>query len=333
MRNPVENVLSLIGNTPMVKLKRISEDIPAEIWAKLEFYNPSGSVKDRIALTMLEEAEKRGQISKGALIVEPTSGNTGIGLALVCAIKGYQMIAVMPEAMSKERRMLLKYLGAKVEIIPSCGDVKRGFTKEDIEKTLERARKIVEETPNSFMPNQFENPDNPKAHAETTAMEILDQTDGKFDAFVAACGTGGTFSGVASVLKERYPKIKRCVVEPAGSAVISGCEAGFHKIQGIGEGFVPCTMDIELADEVIQVGDDEAIMTTRHLARGEGILTGISGGANVFASREIGRKMKEGSVIVTIIPDNAFRYFSTDLFNEDVAPALPNSKNSTFRRK
>ena len=313
----VDSVLSLIGKTPMVKLKRLSKDMPAEIWAKLEFYNPSGSVKDRIALRMLEEAEKRGEITKGAVIVEPTSGNTGIGLALVCALKDYQMIAVMPEAMSNERRMLLEYLGAKVELIPSCcDDISKGFTKEDVERTLERAREIVEQTPNAFMPNQFENPDNPKVHAETTAQEILDQTGGKFNAFITACGTGGTFSGVAGRLKKSYPHIKRIVVEPSGSAVISGCEAGFHKIQGIGEGFIPCTMDTELVDEIVQVNDKEAIEIARRLAREEGILTGISGGANVFASLKIGKNMATGDIIVTIIPDNVLRYFSTELFQK-----------------
>lgn len=313
----VDSVLSLIGKTPMVKLKRLSKDMPAEIWAKLEFYNPSGSVKDRIALRMLEEAEKRGEITKGAVIVEPTSGNTGIGLALVCALKDYHMIAVMPEAMSNERKMLLEYLGAKVELIPSCcDDISKGFTKEDVERTLERAREIVEQTPNAFMPNQFENPDNPKVHAETTAQEILDQTGGKFNAFITACGTGGTFSGVAGILKKSYPHIKRIVVEPSGSAVISGCEAGFHKIQGIGEGFIPCTMNTELVDEIVQVNDKEAIETARRLAREEGILTGISGGANVFASLKIGKNMAAGDIIVTIIPDNVLRYFSTELFQE-----------------
>jgi cysteine synthase A len=312
----VESVLDLIGNTPMVKLKHISKEIPGEIWAKLEYYNPSGSVKDRIALRMLEEAEKRGRITKGAVIVEPTSGNTGIGLALVCSLKGYRMIAVMPEAMSNERRMLLEYLGAEIEIIPSCDDSEKGFTKEDVERTLERAKEIVENTPNSWMPNQFENPDNPKVHAETTAVEILEQTGGKFDAFVAACGTGGTFTGVSQVLKKKHPHIKRVVVEPAASAVISGCAPGFHKIQGIGEGFIPDTMNTELADEVVLVGDDEAFATARRLAKEEGILSGISGGANVYASLKVGETMDKGSVIVTIIPDNAFRYLSTELFQK-----------------
>jgi cysteine synthase A len=314
MVGPYENILSLIGNTPIVRLEKMSKDIPAEIWAKLEFYNPSGSVKDRIALRMLEEAEKRGVITRGAVIVEPTSGNTGIGLALVCALKGYQMIAVMPEAMSDERKMLMEYLGAKVELVPSCGKVEQGFTKEDIENTLKKAAEIVEGTPNSYMPNQFENPDNPAVHAETTAVEMLEQTGAKFDAFVAACGTGGTFSGVAEVLKSKCPDIERVVVEPSGSAVLSGCEAGFHKIQGIGEGFIPCTMNAELADRVIQVDDNDSIVTAHRLAREEGILTGISGGANVFASLEVGKSLARGQVVMTIIPDNAFRYFSTELF-------------------
>jgi cysteine synthase A len=316
MSGPLGSVISLIGNTPIVELKRLSRDIPADIWAKLEYCNPSGSIKDRIALRMIEEAEKRGEVREGAVIVEPTSGNTGIALALVCALKGYRMIAVLPEAMSKERRMLLEFLGAEVEVVPSAGSVEKGFTKEDIECTVERAREIASSTPNSFMPNQFENPDNPLAHAEITAEEIIRQTGGRFDVFVAACGTGGTFSGIAETLGRLYPRIRRVVVEPSGSAVMSGCEAGFHKIQGIGEGFIPCTMHMDQADEVIQVEDKESFTTARRLAREEGILTGISGGANVYASMKLGESMDEGSVIVTIIPDNAYRYFSTDLFQE-----------------
>lgn len=317
MGKPVENILSLIGDTPIVKLKNISKGSPAEIWAKLEFFNPTGSVKDRIALRMIEEAERRGQLTKGSVIVEPTSGNTGIGLSLVCAMKGYKMIAVMPEAMSNERRMIMELLGAKVEIVPSVGDKNKGFTKEDIENTLARAQEIVRNTPNAFLPNQFENPDNPIAHADTTAKEIIEQTKGEFHAFVAACGTGGTFTGVAKVLKERFPQIKTVVVEPETSAVLSGGMPGFHKIQGIGEGFVPAVMDMKYADQVMKVKDEDSIATVRRLAREEGILSGISGGCNVSASLEVAKTMNPGSIVLTVIPDHVFRYCSTNLLNTD----------------
>ncbi len=313
MLKPVESVLELIGNTPMVKLKRLSKEIPAEIWAKLEFLSPSGSVKDRIGLKMLEEAEKRGEITKGATIIEPTSGNTGISLALVCVLKGYNMIAVMPECSSSERRMIMELLGARVELV-ECQDVEKGLGRDDMEKVVDRARQLGERTPNSFIPNQFENEDNPNAHAETTAEEILEQTKGEFSAFVAACGTGGTFTGVARVLKEKYSEIKRVVVEPTGSAVLSGCEPCFHKIQGIGEGFIPGVMDVKLADEIVSVSDDEAAVTALRLWKEEGILAGLSSGANVFASLKIGRNMKEDDIIVTLIPDSGLRYFSTELF-------------------
>ena len=315
MLKPVESMLELVGKTPMVKLKRISKQIPAEIWAKLEYHNPSGSVKDRIALKMIEGAEKRGEIAKGATVIEPTSGNTGIALAFVCSLKGYQMIAVMPEAVSNERKMIMELFGAKVDVV-ECLEKEKGVHKEDMERVVSRAKELGEEIPNSFVPNQFDNEDNPKAHSETTVQEILEQTDGKFNAFITACGTGGTFTGIARVLKEQYPEIKRIVVEPRGSAVLSGCEACFHKIQGIGEGFVPDVMSVELADEIVQVDDDEAIETTRRLWREEGIIAGISSGANVFASLQIGKAMKEGEVIVTLIPDCGFRYFSTELFQQ-----------------
>ena len=309
-----ENILALIGDTPMIKLKKISEGNPSEIWAKLEYFNPTGSVKDRIALRMIEEAEKRGDIKEGATIVEPTSGNTVIGLALVCALKGYKMIAVLPEAMSVERIQIMEQLGAKVDIVPSCSDASLGFTKEDIENTLQRAIDIVEETPNSFLPNQFDNPDNPKMHADTTAREILQQTGGNFDAFVAASGTGGTFSGVAEVLKNEHPEIKRIVVEPATAAVMSGGEPCAHNIQGIGEGFIPDNMNMELVDGIETVSDEAAIAMAKRLAKEEGILCGISSGGNVVAALEVGKTLKEGSTVVTIIPDNAFRYFSTEIF-------------------
>lgn len=315
MNKTVESALELIGYTPMAKLKRISRDIPAEIWAKLEFFNPSGSIKDRIALKMIEEAEKRKQITKGGVVIEPTSGNTGISLALVCALKGYRMIAVMPEAVSKERKMIIKLFGGEVELV-KCVNKEKGITKEDMESVVARAKELTENFPNSFMPNQFTNENNPKAHAGSTATEILKQTGGKISAFVAACGTGGTFTGVARVLKEKYPEIKKILVEPSGSAVISGCEPGHHKIQGIGEGFIPEVMDVELIDEIIQVGDEDAIETARRLWKEEGIIAGFSSGANVFASLKIGKKMNEGDVIVTIIPDSGMKYLSTKEFQQ-----------------
>jgi len=312
---PVESALELIGKTPMVKLKEISKDIPAEIWAKMEYLNPSGSIKDRIALKMIEEAERRGDINKDTVIIEPTSGNTGIALAMVCARKGYKMISVVPEAVSKERQLVVKLYGGKAEVV-NCVCKEKGVTKEDMESVVARAEELSKEYPNSFVPNQFKNEDNTLAHAETTAVEILKQTAGKFHAFVAACGTGGTFSGVARVLKEKHPEIVRVVLEPTGSAVMSGCCPGHHKIQGIGEGFVPEVMEIHLADRVMQVSDEDAICTAHRLWREEGIMAGISSGANVFGSLEIGKDMKEGDVIVTLIPDNGLRYLSTIDFVE-----------------
>jgi len=315
MKTPAESALELIGRTPMVKLKRISEDIPAEIWAKIEYLNPSGSIKDRIALKMIEEAEKRGLIGKGTTIVEPTSGNTGVALAMVCARKGYNMVSVVPEAVSKERRILVELYGGRAEVVP-CVCPEKGVTKDDMLKVVKRAEELAREIPNAFMPDQFRNEDNIIAHAEGTAAEILEQTDGNFKAFVASCGTGGTFSGVARVLKEQYPDILRVVLEPAGSAVMSGCAPGHHKIQGIGEGFIPKVMEVPLADRIMQVTDEDAICTAHRLWQEEGIMAGISSGANVFACLELGKEMKEGDVIITLIPDNGLRYLSTKDFVE-----------------
>ncbi|MEA1993762.1 MAG: cysteine synthase A [Euryarchaeota archaeon] len=309
---PVESASELIGSTPMIKLKRISEEIPAEVWAKLEFFNPSGSIKDRIAFKMLEKAEKRGEISENGVVIEPTSGNTGIALALLCALKGYKMIAVMPDAVSVERRTMVNLLGGEVELV-KCVDKKVGVTKEDMERVVARAKELTGEYPKSFMPDQFTNEDNPKAHA-STAAEIIDQTGGEFDAFVAACGTGGTFTGVARRLKKEHPKIKRVVVEPSRSAVLSGGDPGPHRIQGIGEGFIPETMDLTLADRIIQVHGEDAIRTTRRLWKEEGIMAGISSGANVFASLKIGKEMEEGGTIVTLVPDHGMRYLSVEEF-------------------
>lgn len=309
---PVDSVLELIGSTPMVKLKRISREIPAEIWAKLEYLNPSGSIKDRIALRMIEEAERSGKITAGATIIEPTSGNTGIALALVCALKGYRMIAVVPEAVSSERRMLVEQLGGRVEVVKDDGI--EGVSKKDMEGVVRRARELVAKIPNSFMPDQFVNESNPRAHVETTAAEILEQTNGRLNAFVAACGTGGTFTCVAQVLKSTRPEVRNIAVEPSGSAVLSGRASGHHLIQGIGEGFIPKVMRQDLADEIVAVSDDEAFATARRLWKEEGIMGGISSGANVYAALKVGANMKPGSVIVTIIVDSGLRYLSTELF-------------------
>lgn len=308
----MNNILDLIGHTPMVKLQRLAQDIPADILVKLEYFNPSGSVKDRIALYMLEEAEKRGEVTPNTTIIEPTSGNTGIAFAMVCAAKGYKFIAVMPEVVSLERRTSMQLLGAKVELI-KCVDKNKGVTKEDIEGAMTKAKELTQTIPNSYMPNQFENIDNPAMHSKTTAMEILQQTQGKFHAFVAAVGTGGTFSGVSRVLKQKYPSIKRIAVEPAASAVLSGDKPGFHKIEGIGEGFIPKVMDVTLADQIIKITDEEALQTARLLWKKEGIMSGISSGANVAAALKLGKDMNDGEIIVTIIPDSGFRYFSTKL--------------------
>jgi len=316
MQDPVDSVLELIGRTPMVRLKRISKGCPAEIWAKIEFMNPSGSVKDRIALKMIEEAERRGDIRKGSTIIEPTSGNTGVALAMVCALKGYRMIAVMPECNSIERIMLVQLYGAKADIV-KCVAKEKGVTKTDMVNVCERARELAREIPNSFIPDQFCNPDNPVAHEETTAKEIIEQTKGKFHAFVAACGTGGTFTGVAGHLKKKYPKIITAVVEPSGSAVLSGEKEGFHKIQGIGEGFIPENMDLKVADRILKVSDEGAVQMALRLWKEEGIMAGISSGANVHASLQLGKEMKKGQVIVTLIPDNGMRYFSTKEFQAE----------------
>jgi cysteine synthase A len=262
---------------------------------------------------MIEEAEKRDEINQETVIVEPTSGNTGVALSLVCSIKGYKMIAVLPEAVSIERRMLIELFGGQVELI-KCVDKDKGITKEDMENVVKRAEELAQEHPNSFMPDQFRNEDNPLAHAETTCTEILKQTGGNFQAFVAAAGTGGTFTGIARILKEKYPNIKNVVVEPTGSAVMSGCDPCHHKIQGIGEGFIPEVMDVDLADLIIKVSDKEAINTARQLWQEEGVTAGISGGANVFASLQLAEDMNDGDVIVTLIADCGMKYLSTKEF-------------------
>lgn len=300
-----EDITRTTGNTPLVKLSRINP-YAAEIIGKLESFNPLGSVKDRIGVSMLNDAEEKGLIKKGTTIVEPTSGNTGIALAFVAACRGYKLILTMPETMSLERRELLKFLGAKIVLTPGAGGMKAA---------VEKAEEILKTTPGAFMPQQFKNPANPKIHRETTAEEILRDTDGRLDIFVAGVGTGGTLTGVASVLKSKIPSVKIVAVEPFDSAVLSGGKAGPHKIQGIGAGFIPEVLDRKLIDEIIKVKNEEAKETAKDLAKKEGILTGISGGAAVFAALEIARRPEHKlKRIVVILPDTGERYLSTDLF-------------------
>jgi len=311
MTAPIYNsVLEMIGSTPMLRLNKIGKGLKAEILAKMEFMNPTCSVKDRIALFMIEEAEKEGKLKPGATIIEPTTGNTGIALALVASLKGYKMIVVMPEFVSRERRLICEALGAHVETTK----------KEDgMMGVLRRAQELVKATPGAFMPHQFENVNNPLAHQRTTGKEILAQTGGKLDAFVAAAGTGGTISGVARALRKKIRDVKIVIVEPAGSPVLSGGKPGFHKIEGIGEGFIPGVLDTSIYDEVVCVTDEEAMAMSRRLTREEGVLAGISSGANVFAALKVAKKMKRGR-IVTLLPDCALRYLSTELFVRGCAP-------------
>ncbi|MFQ6038996.1 MAG: cysteine synthase A [Candidatus Aminicenantales bacterium] len=309
-----ENVLELIGHTPLVRLHRIKKDIPADIFAKLEYYNPSGSVKDRIALSMIEEAERRGLIKPGDTIVEPTSGNTGTSLALVCALKGYRMVAVMPEQMSQERKDMMAAFGAELRLVPSQGKAEPGtFTKEDVEATLAAAEELASR-PGHFMPNQFANPANTLAHQRTTAEEIWKDTGGEVDAFVAGVGTSGTAMGVSRFLKKKKPGVQVFLAEPASSAVISGESAGYHRIQGIGEGFVPDLLEDGQYDGIIKVSDEEAKATACRLARLEGVFAGYSAGANVFASLKVAKEAGPGRTIVTVIPDSGMKYLSTELF-------------------
>lgn len=303
------NVQHAIGSTPLVRLNRLGEGLKANIFAKLEYFNPLGSVKDRIAAAMIEAAEKDGQISPKTVIVEPTSGNTGIALAFVCAIKGYQLCLTMPDTMSIERRKLLTHLGAELVLTPGNDGVKGAIAK---------AVEIAASRQNAFMPNQFKNPANPAIHRVTTAEEIWHDTEGEIDFFVAGVGTGGTITGVAQVIKERRPSFKAIAVEPADSPILSGGVPGPHKIQGIGAGFIPDVLDQTVIDEVVTVTNDEAFETARMLAKKEGLLCGISSGAAVAAAIKIGRRAEtENKNIVVMLPSTGERYISTPLFQED----------------
>jgi cysteine synthase len=295
-----------VGRTPLVRLNRTAAGAPAEVLAKLEFFNPLGSVKDRIARYMVSEAERMGRIGPGSLIVEPTSGNTGIGLAFLCAAKGYRLCLTMPDTMSVERRKLLRHLGAELVLTPGAQGMPGAIAK---------AEEVIAQNPGAFMPNQFENPANVMAHRETTALEIWEDTEGRVDILVSGVGTGGTITGVAQVIKAKNPEFKAIAVEPADSPVLSGGQKGPHKIQGIGAGFIPAILDRGIIDEVVTVTNDAAFETARTLADQEGLLCGISSGAAVWAALEVARRKENaGKRLVVILPSTGERYISTALF-------------------
>ena len=306
----VDTITDLIGHTPLLKLNRFAKEneFGADVYAKLEYFNPAGSVKDRIARAMLDDAEARGALKPGSVIIEPTSGNTGIGLAAVSAARGYRIILTMPETMSVERRNLLKAYGAELVLTDGSKGMKGAIA---------RAEELAAEIPNSFIPSQFTNPANPAVHRDTTGPEIWEDTDGKVDIFVAGVGTGGTVTGVGEYLKAQNPNVKVVAVEPAGSPVLSQGKAGPHKIQGIGAGFVPDTLNTKVYDEIIPVENEDAFSTGRALARKEGLLVGISSGAAVWAATQLARRPENaGKVIVALLPDTGDRYLSTPMFAE-----------------
>jgi cysteine synthase A len=305
------NITWTIGNTPLVRLNRMTKGLHADVVVKVESFNPMGSVKDRIGLAMIEEAEREGKIKEGTTIVEPTSGNTGIALAGICAARGYKLILVMPETMTIERRKLLKALGAELVLTPGA---------EGMRGAVSKAEHMAAEDPALyFIPQQFQNPANPEVHRRTTAEEIWKDTEGKADVIVAGVGTGGTITGVASVLKKRKPTFKAIAVEPAESPVLSGGSPGPHRIQGIGAGFIPDVLQLDLVDEIIRVTGDNAAATARRLAKEEGILAGISSGAATYAALQVAsREEMSGKMIIVILPDTGERYLSTDLFDRSV---------------
>ncbi|WP_066505612.1 cysteine synthase A [Abyssisolibacter fermentans] len=305
MSKVVNSIEELIGNTPIIKLNKVVEEDIADVYVKLEWFNPGSSIKDRVALNMIENAEKEGKIKPGDTLIEPTSGNTGIGLAMIGASKGYNIIMVMPENMSIERQKLLKAFGADIILTPAALGM---------DGAINKAKKLADEN-NYFMPQQFSNPDNPDIHRKTTALEIIDALGTDIDAFVAAVGTGGTLTGCSEVLKERIPKIEIVAVEPMNSAVLSGEKKGAHKIQGIGAGFIPDVLNTEIIDEIEKITDDEALEMARRVAKEEGILVGISTGASITAAIKVAKKLGKGKKVLTISPSCGERYLSTPLFN------------------
>lgn len=301
-----DNVSDLIGHTPVVKLGKLTGPDDAEVFVKLESFNPAGSIKDRIALSMIQQAEEAGLLKPGATIIEPTSGNTGIGLAMLAAAWDYHLILVMPETMSLERRSLLKAYGAGIELTPGT----KGMAG-----AISRAKQLAKEIPGAFIPQQFDNPSNPKIHRETTAREIITQAGEQLDAFICAVGTGGTITGVGEVLKQTYPQVKIIAVEPSTSAVISGGKPGANRIQGIGAGFIPKVLNTKILDEVIPVSYEDAVATARLLVRREGLLLGMSSGAAIYAGLQVAKKLGRGKKIFVIAPDTGERYLSTELFH------------------
>jgi cysteine synthase A len=302
------DITKTVGNTPLVRLNRVTEGVQSTVLAKVESFNPLSSIKDRIGVNMIDAAEREGLIDKDTLIVEPTSGNTGIGLAFTCAARGYRLILTMPDTMSVERRRLLQALGAKLILTPGV---------EGMKGAIRKAEEMAAENPRVFIPQQFKNPANPEIHRRTTAEEIWRDTDGEVDIVVAGVGTGGTITGIAEALKERKPGFQAVAVEPADSPVLSGGEPGPHKIQGIGAGFVPDVLRLDLVDEIVQVTNDEAWEMARRLAREEGIFAGISSGANIFAALQLAaRPENAGKLIVVILPDTGERYLSTGVFDD-----------------
>lgn len=307
--NKITNdIIELIGNTPLIRLGKVADPVKgAEILGKLESFNPGGSVKDRPCLEMIEDAEERGILKEGSTVIEPTTGNTGIGLAMICAVKGYRCILTMPEDLSLERTYLLHSYGARVILTPAI---------KGVQGSIDKAIELQKKTPNSFMPLQFRSQANPRAHRKTTAVEILDACEGKIDAFVAGVGTGGTITGVGELLKEKIPSIKIIAVEPSNSAVLSGKKAGSHKIQGIGAGFVPEILNRDVIDEIMTINDREAFDMGRRLGKEEGLCVGISSGANVAASLKVAQELGVGKRVVTILCDTGERYFSTEQYFE-----------------